>query len=360
MYRHRHGHARLASTLRRSPRPGDWQVSRTNRVVSLTRRLELLLRARRLRSPATAAITNGAAPQTSSVHADPTAACRSIAAQGLFVIGAARTGTTILQNALNDADDVFLFGEPRFHLDPGSADFATRYNGMHRAWGNQQNKSSHCPQLFEADAPWWAYLARLADMYRHVGSKIVINPERAVAECAQLFDFHCRNFYTSHYIFAFRNPLDVLMSTRGLAQLNGGRVASHTEVLAGLLAVVQLYFRALRNLPHVHVVFHEKVDAGVFNSLGKALGTDLGPALDYYDHRKVRHYTLDDIPALHRTATAEAMALYEDFMREALAGFSLVQIEQNDGHLDQAHFTPLGRLSSRVTRFLGELVDRDT
>jgi hypothetical protein len=64
---------------------------------------------------------------------DADAACQRIAIRGLFVIGAARTGTTILQNALNDSADVFLFGEPGFHRDPGSADFAVRYNSMHRA-----------------------------------------------------------------------------------------------------------------------------------------------------------------------------------------------------------------------------------
>jgi hypothetical protein len=284
-------------------------------------------------------------------------ACRRIAPQGLFVIGAARTGTTILQNTLNDADDIFLFGEPRFHQDPGSPDFAVRYNSMHRSWGNQENKSSHCPSLFETDAVWWTYLARLADLYRYVGSKIVINPQHAVEESQQLFDFHCRHFYPAQYIFTFRNPLDVLMSTRGLAQLSGDRVATHREVLQGFFTVVQLFFRALCNLPHVHVVFHEAVQPEVFHALEKSLGISLNRAMGYYDRGKVRHYELEGIPEAHRVLTAEAMTLYADFQREALAGFDLTQIEQNDGHLDPVHFTSLGRLSWRVTRFLVGLAD---
>jgi hypothetical protein len=294
-----------------------------------------------------------------AVHALPdepcSSACRRIATQGLFVIGAARSGTTILQNALNDADEIFLFGEPRFHRDPGSADFAVRYNGMHRTWGNQENKSSHCPSLFETDAAWWEYLARMAELYRHVGSKIVINPPHAAEESQQLFDFHCRHFYTSHYIFSFRNPLDVLMSTRGLAQLNGGRVATHKEVMQGFFTVVQLFFRALRNLPHVQVVFQEAISADVFGALGKSLGMSLTHAMSYYDHAKVRHYEPSEIPDAHRALVAEAMTLYVDFQREALAGFDLTQIEQNDGHLDPIHFTNLGRISWRVTRFLDAL-----
>lgn len=285
------------------------------------------------------------------------AACRRIAPQGLFVIGAARSGTTILQNALNAADGIFLFGEPAFHRDPGHADFATRYNGMHRAWGNQENKSSHCPDLFETDAAWWDYLACLADRYPRVGAKIVINPEHAMDESRQLFDFQCRHFYRSHHVFTFRNPLDVLVSTRGLAQLTGGRVATHTEVLRSFFAVLQLFVLSLRNLPHVHVVFHEAVDADMFHALGKALDTPLPHAMDYYDHGKVRHYTLEDIPLIHQPSMTEAMTLYEDFRHEALAGFRLLQIEQNNGHLDDAHFTALGRLSWRITRFLDGLVE---
>lgn len=284
-------------------------------------------------------------------------ACRSIASQGLFVIGAARTGTTILQNALNDAEGVFLFGEPAFHRDPGNPDFAARYNGMHRAWGNQENKSSHCPDLFDADAAWWEYLARLADMYPRVGAKIVINPPHAIEESRQLFDFQCRHFYDAQHVFTFRNPLDTLMSTRGLAQLTGGRVATHTEVLRGFFAVMQLYILCLRNLPHVHVVFHEAVDAEVFLALEQSLGTPLRRAMDYYDHRKIRHYVLEDIPAVHRDAMTEALTLHEDFRREAQSGFRLLQIEQNNGHLDDTHFTALGRLSWRISRFIDSLGD---
>jgi len=301
----------------------------------------------------------GTTPCDGAKHERPSTLLAGIAARGLFIIGAARTGTTILQNALNDSSDIFLFGEPRFHRDPGSVDFAERYNGMHRTWGNQENKSSHCPVLFEEDAPWWRYLERLADLYGHVGSKIVINPTDAMDECRQLFDFQCRHFYLSHHVFTFRNPLDVLMSTRGLAQLNGGRVASHAEVLRGFFAVVQLFILSLRNLPHVHAVFHEAIDADVFHALEKSLDTSLSHAMDYYDRGKVRHYTLQDIPQHHRPPMTEAIALYEDFRREALAGFGLLQIEQNDDHLDPVHFTALGRLSWRVTRFLDALVDRD-
>jgi hypothetical protein len=179
-------------------------------------------------------------------------------------------------------------------------------------------------------------------------------------ESRRLFDFQCRHFYLSHHVFTFRNPLDVLMSTRGLAQLNGGRVASHSEVLRGFFAVVQLFILSLLNLPHVHAVFHEAIDAEMFHTLEKSLNIPLPRAMDYYDRGKVRHYTLQDIPPDHQPSMSEAMALYEDFRRETLTGFRLLQIEQNNGHLDAGHFTALGRLSWRTTRFLDDLTERNS
>jgi hypothetical protein len=278
-----------------------------------------------------------------------------VARQGLFIIGAARSGTTILQNALNGSREIFLFGEPAFHRDPGTPDFAARYNGMHREWGNQENKSSHCPRLFRHDARWRDYLEKLTGHYRYVGSKIVINPHDATAECRELLDFQCRHFYGSRHIFTFRNPLDVLMSTRGLSELNGGRVASCAEVVRGYFTIVQLYFSALRTLPRVSVLFHESMDVGVFHALGRDLELDLSGAMDYYDRRKVRHYTIEQVPCPEQDMVLKAMALYDEFREQAQAGFALPQIEQNNGHLDPAHFTPLGRLSLNVMRFLDTL-----
>jgi transposase InsO family protein len=174
---------------------------------------------------------------------------QKIDGQALFVIGAARSGTTVLQNALNDSPHVFLFGEPAFHDDPGSADFAARYNAMHRSWGHQENKSSFCPPLFAEDASRPDYLEQLARPYCYVGSKIVVNPSNAAGTCRRVFDFHCRHFCRAHYVFTFRNPVDVLMSTRGLAELHGDAPASHESLLRSFLAVMALYLRMLRNLP---------------------------------------------------------------------------------------------------------------
>ena len=284
-------------------------------------------------------------------------ACGRLDLHGLFIIGAARTGTTILQNALNDSNDVFLLGEATLHHDAGSPDFATRYNAMHRAWHNQENKSSHCPAFFEGDASWYAYLLHLAGIYRRVGAKLVINPEHAEAEASRIFDFHSRYFYRSHYVFTFRNPLDMLMSVRGLAAWNGTEGASHVAILRCFYLVLRLYMRMLRNLPHVSAVFHESVDVDTFTSLGSSLGIDLKGAATYYDNDKVRHHEPTELPEAWRSAMQQAVTLYEDLRGEVQSGSALLQLEQNSRHIDERHYTVLGKLWRRTELLLDALND---
>lgn len=286
------------------------------------------------------------------VPAEPAAPATPSDLQGLFVIGAARSGTTVLQNALNSSAQIFLFGEPALQDDPGSADFAARYNAMHRAWGNQENKSSFCPPVLPGDGSWSDYLAHLATLYRYVGSKIVVTPETAEQTCHRLFEFHCRHFYRSHYVFTFRNPIDVLISTRGLAELHGNEAASHAQVLKSFLQVVALYIRFLRNLPSVMAVFHEGIDAAVFQRAGQWLGLDLSEAAKYYDGQRVRHHTLQNVPAHAHDLTLEVMEIYATLRELVDGGIDLPQLEQNNNHLNPAHFTPLGNLSRRIEQLL--------
>jgi hypothetical protein len=266
---------------------------------------------------------------------------------GLFVVGCARSGTTILQNALNDSDEVFLFGEPDFHFDPGTPDFAQRYNEMHRSWRNQPTKSTFCPALFEQDACWPDYLVRLSDSFRFVGSKIVLNPMTFLHDPDHILNFYTREFYDSHFVFTFRNPLYVTQSSRELQQMTGGGVSPFEMLAASYVAAVSLYIAMLRNLPNVHVVFHDNMRRRTFAGLEKALGMRLPRAHRYYDRKNVRAY--DPTPMLreHGETAQLVLDLFQDFRTEALKGFDLIQIAQNSANPSPTHLTPLGRVARR-------------
>ncbi len=274
----------------------------------------------------------------------------------LFVIGAARSGTTVLQNALNDSPDIFLFGEADFHTDTGLPGFAARYNTMHRSWANQETKSSFCPAVLPADGTWRQYLTKLSSYHRFVGAKIVINPVRDQDFLDRFFDFHCRNFYLSRYIFTFRAPLPTVTSTHELQLLVRGESDEIRQILRSYGETARLYIRMLRNLPHVRAVFQEEAGRSKFDELAQWLGIPLPRSHGYYDAGKIRKY-----PDLDQGSPVfEAMAALDrvySLLRQANANASWkLQAEQNNNHLREDHFTEIGhadRQLSEIIRGLG-------
>ena len=273
----------------------------------------------------------------------------------LFIVGAARSGTTILQNALNDAPDIFLFGESNFHDDAGAPGFAARYNAMHRSWANQETKSTFCPAVLPTDGAWSDYLLRLSAHYRYVGSKIVINPVRDGGYLGRLFDFHCRDFYRSRYLFAFRRPLPTVASTRGLQVLVRGESDDLRTILRNYAEVAGLYIRMARNLPHVRAIFHEDVGRPTFDELERWLGVQLASSDRYYETAKVNRY--EDLGGAlgHAESFAALQAIYDGLRQEAGTAFRALQAEQNDNHLSAAHFTAIGKLQRQVDAVIRNL-----
>jgi hypothetical protein len=292
----------------------------------------------------------------------PGAACDALPdRQGLFIIGAARSGTTILQNALNDSPDIFLFGEANFHTDPGTPDFAARYNAMHRAWRNQETKSSFCPPVLPQDGPWSDYIRRMAAHHRLVGSKTVINPVRPENWLPRLLAFHTGTFYKSRYIFTFRDPVATILSTRDLQMLLVGRTDGLAVIMRGYVDTIGLFVRMYRTLPHVTGVCHEDIDRATFDRLQGWLAVDLPNSHTYYDRGRVLSYSDAGLDGAERALAAPIVALYA-MLREALqTGFATPQLDQNNNHLDPRHLTPLGHISRRaemIAASLPAVVDR--
>jgi hypothetical protein len=274
--------------------------------------------------------------------------------QGLFVIGAARSGTTVLQNALNHSPDIFLLGEPELHFDLGEPGFAAHYNAMHRGWSNQETKSSFLPPVTAEDGPLETHLARLGELYRWVGSKIVVNARRDPSWDERMFAYHCRRFFQARYLFTFRDPLAVVGSTRSLQHATGTETDSARALIANYAEVVELYVRMLRNLPHVRAVFHNDMGAATFAGLGDWLGVSLTGAEAYYDSARVQAYSTAGLDEDETRLLDALQALYADLRALAAEGGArLPQLEQNDAVPKPGHYTPLGSIARRA-RFLRE------
>jgi hypothetical protein len=273
----------------------------------------------------------------------------------LFIMGAPRTGTTVLQNALNHSPEIFLLGEPGLYNDTGPG-FRARYNDMQRGWRNQETKSTYLPAFTRDDGTWRDHLAAASGLHRWVGAKLVINPVRAEGDLQRRFDVHTRDFYRSRYIFTFRPPLDAALSTHDLQVLVGGGSDGIRLILRNFLEVLGLYVRAFRILPHVRAVFHDAVDAGTFTDLGAWLQVALPDALTYYEAKRVRAYAPSRIDALPQDMLAAISQLYIDLKAAAVAGHDRPQLEQNDRHLSPDHYLPLGSLDRRARLLCAALV----
>ena len=266
----------------------------------------------------------------------------------LFVVGSARSGTTILQNALNHSGDVFIMGEPDLHRENEEQGFRARYNARHRSWSNQETKSTFLPPVTEIDGSWRDHVAWLGRHYRWVGAKIVANAIRSPDEMEQIFTFHAREFYDARYIFTFRNPVSVIASTLGLQILSGTPGDDARMIAASYAAVIALYTRMARNFPFVQCVFHEEAGPGTFHQLGDWLGTSLAGSSRYYDIKRVRRRSIEDFEAGDREHLRLLTDLYQDLRVTAHRGLTHPQLEQNDANPDPAHYTPLGSIDRRA------------
>jgi hypothetical protein len=277
------------------------------------------------------------------------------AERGLFVVGPARSGTTILQNALNHCPEIFLLGEPDLHLDPGTPGFAARYEAMHRSWHNQPTKSSAMPPVAKEDGAWEAHLAALGHHYRYVGSKIVVNARRVDDWQDRFLRFHCSRFYTARYLFVFRDPAKVVHSTRAFQGLGGTEVASAAEILRSIAAAILLFTRMARTMPHVRAMAHEDADAELFADLADWLGVPLDGAAGYYDATRSYAHPVDALDDREAHALGLLGTLHEDLRALLRDGIERPQIEQNRLNPAPNHLTALGSIDNRaavIERFL--------
>ena len=211
-----------------------------------------------------------------SAGAPSSAAVGTAAPEGLFVIGHARSGTTVLQYALNSSPDIFLFGEANFHNHGRQEEaFAAWYNQMHTQFRNPPAKGDRCPLV---PGSYLDVMAHLRDHFRWVGEKVAFRDDSLGYSFASSYDFLLRHFQNASYICTLRNPLATLLSNReqfGFEDF-GLYALSYAKCLLHLANTYMTFDRTL-------VAHYERIDQASFVRMGSFLESDLGEAFSEYD-----------------------------------------------------------------------------
>src|SRR5262249_14329912 len=139
---------------------------------------------------------------------------RSLASRCAFVIGPARSGTTILAQIVSASARAFLTTEANFYMAGAYPDFRAWYNQQHQSFGNQVCKSTYAPNLGDScERSWWQWLARAAEHYDLVGDKMAYTEQHLNwCEPNDFMSFFESRFFGSRYMFIFRDPVQTVLS----------------------------------------------------------------------------------------------------------------------------------------------------
>jgi hypothetical protein len=147
-----------------------------------------------------------------------------------------------------------------------------------------------------------------------------------------------------------------VFSTRDLQLLGRGESDELRLILRSYAETVALYIRMSRNLPQVRAVFHEDMDRSAFEDLERWLDLPLPRSHRYYESSKVRRYP---DPVEYADMFSALQRIYDQLRNDAKAEFRALQAEQNDNHLSESHFTPIGKLHREVDAIIRELSPKD-
>jgi Sulfotransferase family len=220
---------------------------------------------------------------------DEVSACRAIANRCAFVMGPARSGTTILAQVINGSDRAFLTTEAFYCWAEKYPDFRSWYNEQHLCFGNQVSKISYAPNFgHQGEQEWWKWLARAAEHFDVVGDKLAFtNDQMEALASIDFMAFYETRFFRSKYIFIFRDPVQSVLSSASL--WNGDPVA----LARGWAQFAKLWADFIRVFPSTMTVLLEDLGPKKVAEIGDFLDLDLSESARLLDPREQRRHEPD-------------------------------------------------------------------
>ena len=241
---------------------------------------------------------------------------RRLEDRGLFVVGTARSGTTVLYETLNESSDVYLLGEAMFFEEAHRTNFADFHELRHDGYGNRKHKGHYLPRGLAAAENGFDLLRRLAERYRWVGEKVALGPchvtERGRTAFEPFLRFHATHFFHSRYVLIVRRPV---LSVASMARLWGQFAVPEllTTWAVGFRVGVELAF----TFPNVLVLAHDSLNEGSAARLGEVLGLSLDIPSGRFDREFQRSAgAAESLPSRlvpHRSDLESLAELYDEW-----------------------------------------------
>lgn len=242
---------------------------------------------------------------------------RRIERQGLFLVGNARSGTSIFCDCLNLAPQILLLGEASLFSTYRHPDFVEGFNRRHVGYGNRRGKGTFLPPAPGDEEGGLAALLRMGRAHRYVGEKIAFGPHGLLdgqTHQETFLQFHARYFYRSHYLLILRKPAECVWSMCKMFPQT-----PIAELVDCWLETVKVQLDVYHLFPHVQVVFFDNLNQDTYRTIAATLGVALevppGMMREEYKHSKLNGQLPRELRSW-QAVLERCRAIYDDLQAE--------------------------------------------
>ena len=202
--------------------------------------------------------------------------------RGLFVVGHARSGTSILMNLLNYSTDICCLSEPYLYRSFYYKPFPKMFNEMNDGQNNLPIKGHYVPDYGMVNGR--TTLTKLAQDYRYVGEKLAFRQKVHDYDVEAFFEFAMKNFASSTFVCLIRDPTDVTSSAIKMFENSDFSDENIRDICKSQLECYALILRMISMFRNVILLSHGKMNNQTLINIGKFLKTDLSAGFNVYNH----------------------------------------------------------------------------
>jgi hypothetical protein len=213
-------------------------------------------------------------------------ALEGLSKKGVFVVGNARSGTTVVQRCLNLSKDVYLLDESNVYVNHSKPEFCSWFNQHHEQSDNIPAKGTFIPTPPIPIRGGLAYLAWLARNYRYVGEKHAFGPHgsfNGVPFQEVFFQFQSRFFFPATYFLVFRKPAECVWSMHKMFPN-----ATIESLIESWLRSANLCIDLYAAFPNCHMLFFQDLTKETISRMSQILQTEIPMPPEMLSDRFVR------------------------------------------------------------------------